>query len=266
MKRMTLLKIALFFTMCAPLALYAQIVVVSTSHFDLNSDSSPEEWLESETAYHENVIMKNELIKNSTVLYHLYTEDNTEVIFATRYDSWEDVEKADEKNNELAKAAWPDEAERKAFFRKQASFYTTMHSDEIYSVLPNGKAFSAKPDSSMVYYVQKRRIARMPEDGTRDEAASLMKEFTENVIQKNEAIQAYYPMRHMYGADSRDYVEVFVLNSMADMEEMNANNNELIKSHWPDEDARKAFFEKLGKYFESWHGDVIYSSEPTLMK
>ena len=73
-------------------------------------------------------------------------------------------------------------------------------------------------------------------------------------------------MRHAWGADKRDFIEVFVVNSMADLEASNYARGDLVKSHWTDEAARKAFFKKSGKYFTGFHADYIYETIPELSK
>ncbi|WP_258103102.1 hypothetical protein [Marinoscillum sp. MHG1-6] len=264
-------KSALIYTMllCSLLVavpLSAQIVSVSTAHWSFDKDINIDSWLETETKFHENVTMKNEHIKGANVLYHYYTADNSEILFVSVYENLAAIDKAQERNKELIEAAWPDEDERKAFFKKQSQAYSTMHSDEIYSSVPESKTLESMPDTSMIYYVRKSRIARMPEDGSMDEIQDAMKTFREKVIFKNDVIKAYYPMRHFYGADSRDFIEVFVVNSLSDLEKMAEMNDKLIKKNWPKEDKRKAFFDMVGKYFEPWHGDFIYTSEPKLMK
>lgn len=210
--------------------------------------------------------MKNEYIIGSVVLLHAYTPDNSEILFAQAFSNWANVEKAVERSNELAKEAWPDDEERQAFFEKQRAYYSNLHSDEIYSSMTLGKQFTEKPTEPMIYYVRTSHTA-WPEDGDMEEIRSMRKEYTENVIHKYADIHAYYPMRHLYGADSREITEVFVMKSMAELEEMNVNRmEELVKAQWPDEDERKAFFKEMGKYRSSWHSDLIYSSVPELMK
>jgi len=53
---------------------------------------------------------------------------------------------------------------------------------------------------------------------------------------------------------------------MADVEKSFDRTTELIKANWPDEATRKAFFEKMNKYFTGVHGDYVYKNIPELMK
>jgi hypothetical protein len=252
--------------------LYAQeeaprIVTIARAHWDMtNENFSMEEWKKVESEYHEKVTLKNEYIVASVVLLHYYTPDNSEILFASVYSNWDNVEKAVGRNRELAREAWPNDEERQAFFDKQSSYYSNMHSDEIYSSMTLAKYLSEKPTERMIYYFRTSHT-NWPEDGDIEEIRALRKEYVENVIHKNEKIQAYYPMRHLYGADSRERTEIFVMKSMADLEEMNDTRMEdLVNAHWPDEEKRKEFFKALNRYRSPWHGDLIYSSVPELMK
>ena len=243
------------------------IISVTRAHWNMEyEDFSMDEWKKVETEFHEKVVMKNEFIVHTDVLMHYYTPDMSEILFVQVYANWENVEKAVEKNRELAKEAWPDEELRKAFFKKQREYYSNMHSDEIYSGLSFGKQLSEKSTEPLIHYVRTMHTS-WPEDGTIEEIQALRKEFIENVTHKNEDILAYYPMRHLYGADSREVVEVFVTKSMVELEAMNKSKlNELIEAHWPDEEKRKEFFKALNRYRDPWHGDLIYTNVPELAK
>jgi hypothetical protein len=243
------------------------IITVTRSHWNMDYENfSMDEWKKLEAEYHEKVIMKNEYIIGAVVLLHNYTPDNSEILFGQVYSNWDNVDKAAKRNAELEKEAWPDEAARNAFFDKQSAYYSDMHSDEIYSSMTLGKAFTAKPTEPLIYYVRTTHRA-WPKDGKMEDIQAMRQEYIENVIFKNNDIQAYFPMRHLYGADSRERTEVFAMKSMADLEKMNlSGSSDLVKAHWPDETKRKAFFDAYNKYRAPWHGDLIYTSVPELGK
>lgn len=241
-----------------------QLLVVARSHFNPASEFTFDEWKAHEKEYFEKVTLKNDLILRTNVLVHFYTNDNSEVLFVTAFRSWEDIEKAGVKDNELAIAAWPDSVKRRAFFDKQNSFYTSKHSDEIRSIAPNTKLFPA--DTAVhIYYIRTSHRA-FPADAKPGEYLQLMTEYNQNVIQKNSLVKGYYPSRHLWGADSREFIEAFVYSSLADMEKTAAATEVLIKAHWPDETKRKDFFKKLDRFFENWHGDELYRNVPVLRK
>lgn len=242
------------------------VLVVTTVHWNTDKeDGTPDKWLAIEKEYHEKVTMKNDLVMGANFMTHYFTADNSEAKVIAVYGSWEDVELAADKNNELAKAAWPDEAERDAFFKERNSYYSSMHSDEIYSILDGGKYMDEIPTEPMVYYVRVSHLA-FPDDGKNEEIKALNDEFLENVVYKNEYVKGYYPHRHLYGSDSRQIIEAFAVNSLADVAASLEKNVELINAHWPDEAARKEFFKKYNRYFSGWHGDYIYQNVPELAK
>ena len=241
-----------------------QLLVVARLHFNPSANFTLDEWKAHEKEYFDKVTSKNDLILRSNVLVHYYTNDNSEVLFVTAYRSWDDIEKADAKDIELQRAAWPDSVKRRAFFDRQRSFYTSRHSDEIRTIVPNTKIFPA--DTAVhIYYVRTSHRA-FPADAKPGEFQQLMNEFYQNVTLKNGLIKGYYPSRHFWGADSREFVEAFVYSSLADLEKSADANQALIKAHWPDETKRKEFFDKLNRYFENWHGDEIYRHVPVLRK
>jgi len=243
------------------------IITMARAHWNMDNENfKMDEWKEIEKQWNENVVKKNDYIVGSAVFLHLYTPDNSEILFATAYASWEDVDKAAKRNSELAAEAWPDKAERDAFFKKQSAYYSNIHSDEIYSTTPNGKRVTGESTEPNVVYFRTSRMS-WPDDGESEEIQAMHKELSENTHHKSENIIGYYPMRHLYGADSREFLEVFVAKSMADIDAYNSEEyQKLVEAHWPDEAKRKEFFDSMGNYFDGWHGDLLYSSVPELGK
>ena len=240
-------------------------ITVTTAHWNWDNEGSNERWLELEQEYFDKVTSKNEYIVGSGVYHHLYTGDNSEVIFVTVYPSWSAIEKAGERDWELTKEAWPHEEERKALAKERNSYYSGEHEDEIMVTWPQGKPLTSVPEDPLVYLVVDRHLA-FPEDAKEGEMASLLKEFHENVTHKNEHLKAFYIHRHAWGSDGRDVSTVYVMESMADLENFHDRQDELLKAYWPDKEKRKEFFEAMNKYFTPWHSDRFYQSEPTLMK
>lgn len=188
-----------------------QFLVVTRVHFNPKSGATLDQWKAHEKEIFEKVTLKNDLIVSSNVLIHYYTNDNSEVLFASTFRTWDDIEKAAAKDEELAKAAWPDEAKRKAFFDKATSFYTSEHSDEIRTILPNTKPFTGTTEH--IYYIR-TSLRAFPSDGKPGETTELMNEYNQNVTLKNPLVKGYYPSRHRWGADGRDYVEAYVYSSL----------------------------------------------------
>jgi len=243
------------------------VIVVTKAHADFDyEEGSYEDWLEMEKEYFEKVTSKNEYLLNTNVLLHVFTEDNSEVLFVRVFKNWIEIEKASIRDSELAKEAWPDKEERSAFFDKQAKYYTPHHSDEIYGAIEGAKFLAEEERNNQhVYYVRISYMA-FPEDGEIDEIKGLYKEYIENVTHKSPLLLAYYPYTHLYGADSREFVEVFVVNSLADLEKSADKIGELVEAHWPDKEKRNEFFKKYNRYYTGLHADYIYQNVPELMK
>ena len=202
---------------------------------------------------------------SASVYLHRFTADNTELLAVATYASWEDIDKAGDRNDELAKEAWPDENARKAYFKKRNAYYADEHSDEIYAPIEGAKIMAQMPTKDLVMYVRKSHFA-FPDDGTGEEFKTMRLEGVKNVINKNEYIKAYYPNVHAWGADRTEFVEAFYYESMADMEKSQDRVTELRKAAWPDENVRKERGKKMGKYFTGVHGDYIYTLVAKLSK
>lgn len=232
-------------------------VVATTLHWNMDYDGDGD-WMAIEKEYMDKVTKKNEHIMSARFYTHLMTENSTELMYVQTFANWEAIDKAGDRDDELEKEAWPDEAERKAFLKSQNAFYSRNHSDEIYATMPGAKEMSEAPTKDMILYLRRSHWA-YPEDGTTKEYMELSKEYQENVLMKNDYIKGYYPNRHFWGADGTEFVEAFLLDSMDDLDDMLAKNGELFRAHWADEDSRKAYWEKSSKYLTGVHGDYLYT-------
>lgn len=244
------------------------IVVITKAHANYDyTEGTMKDWFNLEKEIFDKVTTKNEYLMGSSVMMHLFSEDASEVLLINVYKDWNSIEKAADRDGELAKEAWPDDEARADFFSKQSKYYTAHHSDEIYQALGGAKFLEEDLDKkeSLVYYFQVSHLA-FPEDSEPGEIQKLRKEYLENVIYKNDYILGYYPMRHLYGADSRDFVEVFVVKSFGDVEKALDEMGELSKEHWPDDEDRKEFYTNYNKYFTGWHADYLYTNIPELSK
>jgi hypothetical protein len=243
-----------------------QYITVTTMHWNMdNEDFNMKEWIATEKEFMDKVTKKNEHIVGASFYTHRYTPDNRELIYVQVYSDWAAIDKANDRNAELSKEAWPDEKARNAFFEKQASYYGDFHSDEIYATMSGAKNPTEALGDDMILYVRKSHFA-YPDDGSGKEFNDLRMEFTNNVIHKNELIKGYWPNGHAWGADRTEFVEAFLVNSMADLDNMFEKQGELVQAHWADEEKRKEMNKNLGKYFTGVHGDYIYSMVGELVK
>ncbi|WP_300567038.1 hypothetical protein [Flavobacterium sp.] len=241
-------------------------LTVTTMHLNTDLENpSRDEWKALEKEYFDKVTMKNELILGSNVVTHYFTADNTEIIFVTLFENWESINKAWDREQEIIKQVWPDEKLRKAFFEKRNKYYDSHHSDEIYSTMPGEKILAQKADKELVYYVRKASFA-YPKDGTEKEFTDLSKQLYDALTSKNEYLKAYYPYSHAWGSNSTDFVEVYVVESLASLEKAFERDDELFNAQWKDEKSRDDFNKKLGRYFTKTHSDYIYRSVVGLQK
>lgn len=232
-------------------------VVATTMYWNMDYDGDGD-WKAIEKEYMDKVTKKNEHIMSARFYMHYFTENSTELMYVQSYDSWDAIDKADERNAELAKEAWPDKDEREKFFKSRNAFYAPQHSDEIYAVMPGSKDMMETPTKDMILYLRRSHFA-FPKDGTKAEYDELSGQYLEHVFKKNEFIKGYYPNAHAYGADRTEFVEAFILESWDDVDDMLKKNGELFQAHWDTPEKRKEFWDKWGKYLTGLHGDYIYT-------
>ncbi|WP_152558172.1 hypothetical protein [Altibacter lentus] len=243
-----------------------EFLSVTTMHWNMDNESfDMDEWKKVEKEYLEKVTMKNEYVMSASFYLHFFTEDNSELMYVQSYPNWEAMGKAAARNEELAKAAWPDDKARMAFLKKREAYYSHEHSDEIYATLPNAKPLPANNTEDLLLYVRRSHFA-FPEDGTQEEFNTLHAQDVKNVINKNEYIKGYYPAVHAWGSDRTEVVEAFFVTSLADLDMMLKKLPELYEAAWPDKAEREAWGKKMGKYFTPVHGDSIYTLVAELSK
>ena len=103
---------------------------------------------------------------------------------------------------------------------------------------------------------------KWPENGSLSKRDSLVSLYNENVIWKNTHILSHREYSHWFTGDNHDYLVIEEYKDMAGIEASFAMNTELENKAWPDEMKRKEFFKALGEYFEDWHGDALYRTNP----
>jgi len=107
---------------------------------------------------------------------------------------------------------------------------------------------------------------KWPEKGSQSARDSLVAIYNTNVTNKNDKILSHREYWHYYTASNKDYLIVEEYADLASMEAAGKMDDELIKKAWPDEAKRKAFFDAMEAYFEDWHGDALYHTNPKLSK
>ena len=71
-------------------------LTVTTGHWSSDSNTDYSDWLKTEQEYFNKVTMKNDLIIGSGYYTHFFTADNSEVLFVSVYQNWEDIENSGE--------------------------------------------------------------------------------------------------------------------------------------------------------------------------
>lgn len=222
-----------------------------------------EEWLAIEEEYFEKVTSKIDLLTSHEVLMSYFAPQFGEIKVINVINSWEDIVKVNERRKELIEAAWPDEEERAAFFEKQNSFYKSKHSDEIFLTADNAKDLDKLPGQNVPYvFMIKTNILSDTED---EDSYENYNRYVEEVIDHNSKIQAYYPFSHFWGDDSREFMEMFVLDSFSDAELSQYEANSLLSDMFPDEAARKEFLASIFSAIES-QSTSFYRNIPSLTK
>ena len=177
--------------------------------------------------------------------------------------SWEDIMTVNEIRASLIEEAWPDEEERKAFFERQNSFYKSKHSDEIFLTSDYSKDLVKEPGQNRPFvFMMKNNILADTEDENSYENYG---KYVENVIYKNSKILAYYPFSHFWGDDSREFVELFIMDSFSDVEMSQYESNALLSKIVPGEDERSEFISSLFSAIESQETS-FYRNIPSLSK
>ncbi|SDS53477.1 hypothetical protein [Gramella sp. MAR_2010_147] len=236
-------------------------ITMTTTHWSDDPETDFSDWLDTEKQYFENVTKKNDLILSSGVYTHYFTADNSEVMLVNVYRTWEDIEKANEINQKLVEEAWPDEDERQKFFEKQAGYYEPDHNDEIYQSMEYMIPETEGGEEPRIYYVRTSELS-MNGEGSPEK----FKEYFEKVTKKSKKLKGYYTHRHLWGSNSREFSEVFVFDSLGEIEDFFDEEQELTSASWLDENERNAFIDDMGKLFTGRHGDYVYRSVPELMK
>lgn len=86
--------------------------------------------------YFDKVISKNKIAKGYYSHRHLWGSNAREFIEAMVFENLGEIEDYFDKNNELVQQAWPNEDDRKAFFKEYNKLFTGKHGDYIYRNVP----------------------------------------------------------------------------------------------------------------------------------
>ena len=115
------------------------IMVVTTFETKSNPDGSVAEFDSLNRLFTDKVLKKNDLILSAKTVRHLWGHNNRDFVVMYEVKNWADVEKANEKNNELFEKVWSTKESRKEYNKKWNAYFTGKHSDEIYQEIKSGR-------------------------------------------------------------------------------------------------------------------------------
>ena len=85
--------------------------------------------------YFDKVLAKSTILKHYTIYRHAWGSLGASVVVNLEFATWADIDAFNAvERDALEKAAWPDEAARKAFLKKMNDFLDPYHRDEIYTI------------------------------------------------------------------------------------------------------------------------------------
>ncbi len=109
------------------------IVYVQTWEFQMPDGGSWTEFDSLATLLNENVVKKNPKIVSQRIIRHQWGSDSRQLIIIREYAKIEDLVLDDDNTgNELFRAYWKTDEERKAFNQAYRKYWRGYHSDEIY--------------------------------------------------------------------------------------------------------------------------------------
>ena len=102
--------------------------------------------------------------------------------------------------------------------------------------------------------------ASIPADGSLEEFKQLSARWTERVLKRNPHFSEIRSFLHD-GDDGIVLLVIYVGTKTPPAESLNDINEHLISEEWPDEQTRKAFFDRLGEYVDRSRNERAFYSE-----
>ena len=236
--------------------------VVTTSMYYMNyvEDGSWDEFFELAEEEFTKMNRADKNLVSLLVLGHRHSGARNEVVQIAEWKSIADADKSTVGTADMRKKAWPNEEKRKAFNKKYGRYWNSKHTDlhvrELVTsrVKRNNKSTTENTVVTVVEWYLKPMSE--VEGGTVAEREALFDEFHKKVIMRNDKILSRREMKHYWtgslGGGTTPVVFVTEYPNMAIADDV-TRNRETIQKSWPDEDDRKAFFEKRNKYIDFGH-------------
>lgn len=126
----------------------------------------------------------------------------------------------------------------------------------ILSFAGSSKLFAQAPQGNVVIMTNHERA--FPENGSMAEFDSLTNQFQTKVWDKNPLVISHKTVRHWWGHDNRDVIEITEVKTWEDIPKAMQKNDDLFMAAWSTKEARASFNKAYNKYFTGKHSDEIY--------
>jgi len=124
--------------------------------------------------------------------------------------------------------------------------------------VPMNSSLKAQSAQGNVFIVTNYERA-FPEDGSARELDSLTTLLSNTMYgSDNEYVISHKVLRHWWGHDNRDFIQVVEVKSWEDVLKANQRATELFRQKWSTDEERENFSKANGKYFTGKHSDEIY--------
>ncbi len=121
----------------------------------------------------------------------------------------------------------------------------------------NSPAFAQEAQNNVVIMTNFERA--FPDNGSASELDSLAQIVMDNSYKNNPYVLSYGVVRHFWGHDSRDFIQMITVKSFEDINKAEDEGNKEFMKAMPDKADRQAFSKAYSKYFTGKHSDEIYS-------
>ena len=98
-----------------------------------------------------------------------------------------------------------------------------------------------------------------PDEGSARELDSLAQIVMDNSYKNNPYVISYGVVRHFWGHNSRDFIQMITVKSFEDINKAEDEGNKEFMKAMPDKADRQAFGKAYSKYFTGKHSDEIYT-------
>ena len=118
------------------------------------------------------------------------------------------------------------------------------------------KLYAQTPQGNVVIITNHERA--FPENASMAEFDSLTNQYQVKVWDKNPYVISHKTVRHWWGHDNRDVIEITEVKAWEDIPKALDKSNELFMEAWSTKEARDKFNKAYNKFFTGKHSDEIY--------